>query len=440
MPPIPNCHVMAKPSGSVCNIDCDYCFYLEKDQLYPERQSNWRMSFETLEQFVKQHIEAQQTDDVHFAWQGGEPTLLGLSFYKKVVELCEKYGKGKNIHHGFQTNGLLINDEWCQFFKQHNFLIGVSIDGPEHLHDCYRKSRSNKGTHAKVVSAIELLKKYQVEFNTLTVVNARNVKQPVEVYQFLKSIGSTYLQFIPLVEREALQDPDANHDSAVLLASPGEPLAKMTSWSVDSDEFGQFLNTIFDYWVRHDVGQTFVQMFDSTLNTWLGNPSTMCVTASQCGHAFALEANGDLYQCDHYVYPEYKLGNIHQQTIFDMNNSDEAIKFGQDKRTHLNQKCVDCRYRFACHGGCPKHRFERGPSGKPDHNYLCSGYYKFFAHTEKPMQFMASLIKQRQSPAQIMSYLAQQQTQQQQFAKTHSVGRNDACPCQSGKKFKRCCG
>ncbi|MGR5144657.1 anaerobic sulfatase maturase [Photobacterium sp. DNB23_23_1] len=428
---ISNCHVMAKPSGSVCNIDCEYCFYLEKEKLYPDRQKNWRMNDETLEKYVKQYIEAQNSDSVQFSWQGGEPTLLGINFYRTVVRLCKLYGKNKKISHAFQTNGILINDEWCQLFKENDFLIGVSIDGPEDLHDVYRTNTSGKGTHSKVLKAIKLLKKHKVEFNTLTVVNDQNVKQPLKVYQYLKSIGSNFIQFIPLVER---QDSDQSTNDTWLV-NPDEKLGDVTQWSVNPKEYGTFLNEIFDHWVRNDVGSIFVQQFDATLSAWTGQQSTICVFSPRCGHAFALEANGDLFQCDHYVYPEYKLGNIHNESIKTMNNSEAAIEFGLKKSKELNSKCQSCRYRFACHGGCPKHRFLPGPSGNPDHNYLCEGYYSFFDHSQNAMAFMVKLINNGHSPAQIMNYY----NNEQHKGTKKKVSRNALCPCNSGKKFKRCC-
>ena len=423
------CHVMAKPTGSVCNIDCEYCFYLEKDMLYPDRQSDWQMPDETLDAYIKQHIEAQPGQNVQFTWQGGEPTLMGLAFYQRVVELCDKYGHNKHITHAFQTNGILLNEKWCRFFKEHNFLIGVSIDGPQDLHDHYRVTRSGKGTHQKVVAAIELLKQHQVEFNTLTVVNAQNVKHPLRVYQYLKSTGSTFLQFIPLVERDNAQQGFPQQT----LASPDQSFGKVTKWSVDPEEYGQFLTTIFDYWIRHDVGQTFVQIFDTTLASWLGQPPGICIFSKQCGHAFALEANGDLYQCDHYVYPEYKLGNIHETSISSMNHSESALQFGKDKFDTLNDKCRQCRYLPACNGGCPKQRFERGPSGKIDHNYLCPGYFMYFKHVEEPMAIMADLLRHNRPASDIQHYLPPLPSSAQ------GLGRNDPCPCGSGKKYKRCC-
>jgi uncharacterized protein len=430
-----SCHVMAKPSGSVCNIDCSYCFYLEKDRLYPERNKNWRMDDDTLERFVKQHIDAQPTSHVDFAWQGGEPTLLGISFYQKVVELCDKYGEGKQIYHAFQTNGILLDDDWCMFLKQHNFLVGLSIDGPAHLHDHYRVNRSGKPTHAKVMLAIECLKKHGVEFNTLTVVTAKNVNHPLQVYEFLKQIGSTFIQFIPLVERHSQPE----NTDIYTLASPDETSVAMTDWSVSPKAYGKFLNTIFDHWIRNDVGRVFVQTFDTTLASWVGEPAGVCVFSETCGHAFALEANGDLYQCDHYVYPEYKLGNIHQISIGEMNNSDAAKQFGMDKKETLTNQCQSCEYKFACHGGCPKHRFVTSKQGHPNHNYLCEGYYEYFKHTEKNMKMMAELLRHGQAPASIMNYLTIERSNSIQQAVNEGVGRNDPCPCGSGKKFKKCC-
>ncbi|MGR5066036.1 anaerobic sulfatase maturase [Photobacterium sp. DNB22_13_2] len=297
---------MAKPTGSVCNLDCTYCFYLEKSELYPDRKKDWRMSDETLEAYIKQTIEAQANNHAQFTWQGGEPTMMGLDFFKKAIQLCNLHANGKHLEHTFQTNGMLLNDEWCEFFKQHNFLVGISIDGPEDLHDGYRVTRAGKPTHAQVMCGIELLKKHKVDFNTLTVVNRENVKHPKRVYQFLKEIGATYLQFIPLVEREkGSLKPDG-----MKLVLPNEPLAEVTPWSVPSLQYGEFLFEIFELWVRKDVGRIFVNMFDSALSSWCGQQSGMCHFIERCGHAFALEANGDLYNCDHYVYPEHLLGNI----------------------------------------------------------------------------------------------------------------------------------
>jgi uncharacterized protein len=427
---------MAKPSGSVCNIDCEYCFYLEKEMLYPERQSNWRMSDDTLEQFIRQQIEAQTGAHVDIAWQGGEPTLMGLDFFKKAVLLCEKYKKNKTVRHAFQTNGILLNDEWCSFLKKNHFLVGLSIDGPQDLHDKYRVTRSKKGTHSQAEKAIQLLKKHGIEFNTLTVISDANVAHPTRVYEYLTGLGSQFLQFIPLVERESSGECNPKNS----LAAPDQLFAPVTRWSVKAKEYGRFLNAIFDRWVSQDVGQVFVQNFDSALASWLGQPASVCIFAEQCGHVFALESNGDLYQCDHYVYPEYLLGNIHQHTIRELNSNPEAMAFGLNKKQTLNSQCIECKYRFACNGGCPKQRFERGPSGKPDHNYLCEGYYHHFEHIDHSMSIMASLLRKGRPAAEIMTFMAQKKQHSQAIATAQNLGRNSPCPCGSQRKFKQCCG
>lgn len=429
-----NCHVMAKPSSSICNLDCSYCFYLEKEKLYPDQNQNWRMNDETLARYIQQHIDAQVGLEVQFAWQGGEPTLMGVGFFRQVVALCSQYGSSKRISHTFQTNGILLNDEWCEFFKQHDFLVGVSIDGPQDLHDAYRVTRSKKSTHVKVMEGIQYLKKHHIEFNTLTVVHDINAQHPERVYQFLKQIGSTYLQFIPLVEREAqtfIQD-----SQALTLVHPGESQAKRLPWSVASWRYGEFLNGVFDCWVKQDVGRIFVNMFDSTLATWCGYPSGACVTSETCGHAFALESNGDLYQCDHFVYPEYLLGNIHEVSIKEMNNSQEAKQFGEDKMKTLDADCLQCDYKFACHGGCPKHRFSVSQSGYINHNYFCEGYKSFFKHTAPHMKLMSKLIENQQSPANIMQVIKHNP---KQLYSMFEISKNSPCPCGSGEKFKRCC-
>ncbi|WP_139684827.1 anaerobic sulfatase maturase [Vibrio tasmaniensis] len=390
-------HIMSKPTGSVCNLDCDYCFYLEKEKLYPERNTNWKMSDETLEVYIEQHILAQHTDHVTFAWQGGEPLMMGIEFYKKAVQLQNKYAKGKSIENTLQTNGLLLNNEWCQFFKTNHFLIGISIDGPEHLHNKYRTSRSGKGSYRKVVQAIDLLRAHHVQFNTLTVIGSHNVDHALEVYLHLKALGSEVHQYIPLVERaatkptfEGLYLVDPEHDSA----------AKLTEWSVPSLKFGQFLTTIFDYWVKHDVGQVFVPYFDNTLAGWAGEQGNMCTMAPRCGSAFAMEANGDIYNCDHYVYPEHKLGNIHSKTINEMNFSTQNYEFAIKKKD-LSEKCKQCPYIKLCNGGCPKQRFIPRANSSPD-NYLCAGYEHFFHSSEAKMKAMCDLWFAGRSPAEVM--------------------------------------
>lgn len=426
---ITGCHVMAKPTGSVCNIDCTYCFYLEKEALYPERNTRWQMSDETLERYICQHIDAQSGDNVTFAWQGGEPTMMGLAFFRRVIALCDKYANGKKITHALQTNGILLNDAWARFFAEHRFLIGLSIDGPAPLHNQYRVNRAGKGTHDRVMAAMALLKAHHVEFNTLTVVGKHNVEHAREVYEFLVAAGSRYIQFIPLVERLS---NDAS--SALQLVLPGESAARLAPWTVPSWQFGDFLRQIFDVWVRRDVERVSVQMFDVAMAAWTGQPPVLCVHSATCGHAFALESNGDLYNCDHFVYPEHKLGNIHQQTIHELNHSERAIAFGEAKETTLTADCRRCEFRPVCHGGCPKHRFAVSPNGHPGHNYLCAGYKHFFKHITPYMNVWQQLLESGYPPSSIMQWLANEEPQA-----VAAVRRNDPCPCGSGRKYKKCC-
>lgn len=426
---ITGCHVMAKPTGSVCNIDCTYCFYLEKEALYPERNTRWQMSDETLERYICQHIDAQSGDNVTFAWQGGEPTMMGLAFFRRVIALCDKYANGKKITHALQTNGILLDDAWALFFAEHRFLIGLSIDGPAPLHNQYRVNRAGKGTHDRVMAAMALLKAHHVEFNTLTVVGKHNVEHAREVYEFLVAAGSRYIQFIPLVERLS---NDAS--SALQLVLPGESAARLAPWTVPSWQFGDFLRQIFDVWVRRDVERVSVQMFDVAMAAWTGQPPVLCVHSATCGHAFALESNGDLYNCDHFVYPEHKLGNIHQQTIHELNHSERAIAFGEAKETTLTADCRRCEFRPVCHGGCPKHRFAVSPNGHPGHNYLCAGYKHFFKHITPYMNVWQQLLESGYPPSSIMQWLANEEPQA-----VAAVRRNDPCPCGSGRKYKKCC-
>lgn len=426
---ITGCHVMAKPTGSVCNIDCTYCFYLEKEALYPERNTRWQMSDETLERYIGQHIDAQSGDNVTFAWQGGEPTMMGLAFFRRVIALCDKYANGKKITHALQTNGILLDDAWARFFAEHRFLIGLSIDGPAPLHNQYRVNRTGKGTHDRVMAAMALLKAHHVEFNTLTVVGKHNVEHAREVYEFLVAAGSRYIQFIPLVERLS---NDAS--SALQLVLPGESAARLAPWTVPSWQFGDFLRQIFDVWVRRDVERVSVQMFDVAMAAWTGQPPVLCVHSATCGHAFALESNGDLYNCDHFVYPEHKLGNIHQQTIHELNHSERAIAFGEAKETTLTADCRRCEFRPVCHGGCPKHRFAVSPNGHPGHNYLCAGYKHFFKHITPYMNVWQQLLESGYPPSSIMQWLAYEEPQA-----VAAVRRNDPCPCGSGRKYKKCC-
>ncbi|MEZ5275937.1 MAG: anaerobic sulfatase-maturation protein [Opitutaceae bacterium] len=402
-------HIMTKPIGPLCNLDCEYCFYLEKEVLYPEK-SDFRMSDEMLEHYVRSYIEAQPVDEVSFAWQGGEPTLLGVRFFRKVVEFQKQYAGGRRISNAFQTNGTLLNDEWGEFLKENGFLVGISIDGPRKLHDRYRVDKGGRPTFDRVMKGLEFLKKHEVEFNTLTVVNRENSRHPLEVYRFLKKIGSGFIQFIPLVERSAAP---GTKDGLDLAAPPdpggGDRHTLVTSWSVRAEQYGEFLVQIFDEWVRRDVGKTFVQIFDVTLGNWTGMGGGLCVFSEKCGLGLALEHNGDLYSCDHYVYPKYKLGNIMNQGLGALVDSDFQKKFGNDKSDSLPQYCRNCEVRFACHGECPKHRFIRTPDGEPGLNYLCAAYKRFFNHVRPAMNTMGELLRRRQPPAMIMELMAEQE-------------------------------
>ncbi len=399
-------HIMIKPAGPACNLDCSYCFYLEKEQLF-DRGARFRMTDETLERFVRSYIESNPGDaPVIFGWQGGEPTLMGIDFYRRAVALQKQYGAGRVIENAFQTNGTRIDDEWATFFKANDFLVGVSIDGPRAIHDRYRVDKGGKPTFDAVMRGIETLKRHKVDFNTLTCVTRESSQKPLEIYRFLRGIGSTFLQFIPIVERR----PDARaRDWKLTLASPPDRMqgeeVKVTPWSVRPDEFGQFLNTIFDRWVRNDVGRIHVQAFDGALGKWLGLPGGVCVHAETCGRALAMEHNGDVYSCDHYVYPAHRLGNLNVQPLVDLVDSTRQYDFGQAKATSLPQHCRDCPVHFACNGGCPKQRFTSTPGGEPGLNYLCEGYLAFFAHIDGPMRTMAQLYRSGRPPADIMQML-----------------------------------
>jgi uncharacterized protein len=430
-------HVMTKPIGPICNLDCKYCFYLEKEQLYDPNEQ-FRMSDEVLEAYVRQYIEGQDVPEVSFAWQGGEPTLLGVDFFRKVVELQARYAGGKHITNAIQTNGTLLDDEWGAFLAEHDFLVGLSIDGPRELHDAYRVDKRQRPTFDLVTRGAAYLKKHGAEFNTLTVVNRVNSQKPLEVYRFLKEIGSGFMQFIPLVERTA--DSVAKELKLDLAAPPSleeeaPESAHVTSWSVEPRTYGDFLIAIFDEWVQHDVGQTFVQIFDVSLGNWLGMPPSLCVFSPTCGNAMALEHDGNLYACDHYVYPQFHLGNVLNRSISEMVNDPQQRKFGQDKLDRLPRYCRECEVRFACHGECPKHRFLRTPQGEPGLNYLCAGYKRFFRHIDEPMRIMADLVRSRRPASLIMDWAAQRHRQ----AAWENVKRNDPCPCGSGRKFKQCC-
>jgi len=394
-------HIMTKPIGPICNLDCKYCFYLEKEKLYPGTKT-WAMSAEVLERYIRDYIAAQPQEEVHFAWQGGEPTLLGVDFFRTVVELQQQFSKGKTIHNALQTNGVLIDDVWAEFLAEHRFLIGVSIDGPRELHDCYRVDKGQASTFDRVMRGIAKLKEHNVEFNTLTVVHRRNSEYPLEVYRFLKEIGSGFIQFIPIVERKAA---DADGNGLVLIKPSFETAAQVTEWSVEPQAYGRFLSRVFDEWVKKDVGRTFVQLFDVALESWMGMEASLCVFRKTCGSALAMEHTGDLYSCDHFVYPENKLGNIMETAMEKLVDSPEQKSFGQAKLETLPRMCRTCEVRFACNGECPKHRFLTTPDGEPGLNYLCAGYKHFFKHIDPYMQFMAGELRGGRPPANIMRFL-----------------------------------
>ncbi|WP_417560432.1 anaerobic sulfatase maturase [Marinomonas sp.] len=385
---INNFGVMAKPSSSVCNIDCTYCFYLEKENLYPDRKKQWRMNNTTLENYIREQIQSQQGDVIDFVWQGGEPTLLGVDFFRQVIAFQEQYRGYKTVTNSLQTNATLLDKEWALFFKEHHFLIGVSIDGDRISNDTYRLSRKGKSTFDETLNGLALLKKHNVDFNTLTVVNAENVKRPLNVYAFLKRIGSRYMQFIPLVERKAIV-PDSH---GLTLIQPtfagGSNLAK---WSVPAKAYGKFLNTIFDHWIQNDLGGVFVMNFEQTMSQLVGRPGA-CVFSETCGNGLAMESNGDVYSCDHYVYPEHKLGNVNDTSLIELVNLPQNLKFGQDKLSNISIDCHQCEVRSVCHGGCPKHRFEPSSDGLLNRNYLCDGFKSHFSHAVPKMSETIGLL------------------------------------------------
>jgi serine-type anaerobic sulfatase-maturating enzyme len=430
---LPAFHIMTKPTGPICNLDCRYCFYLEKENLYPAK-SNWAMPEEVLETYIREYIRAQSVPQITFAWQGGEPTLLGVEYFQRVVDLQKKYADGKRIENAFQTNGILLDDQWGEFLARNKFLVGLSIDGPQKLHDHYRVDKGGRPTFKRVVRGLGFLKKHDVEFNTLTVVQRHNSRHPLEVYHFLREIGRGFMQFIPIVERIARAP---NPDGLVLISPGSEEAAKVSEWSVEALQYGKFLCAIFDEWVRNDVGRCYVQMFDVALESWLGYVPSLCVFRETCGSAMAIEHNGDLYSCDHFVYPENKLGNIMESPIGALVNSAQQRKFGLDKRDTLPRYCRECEVRFACNGECPKHRFIRTPDGEEGLNYLCAGYKMFFKHIDPYMKFMAAELEQQRAPANVMNWVRMRDSG---AASGGRPGRNDPCPCGSGKKYKRCCG
>lgn len=374
---------MLKPIGSACNLQCKYCYYLEKKCLYNYREENGYMSEQVLESFIKQYLASQTQQEVMFTWHGGEPLLLPINFYKKALQLQKKHSKGYKIANCIQTNGTLITEDWCKFFKENNWLVGVSIDGPEYLHNPFRINKLGEPTFAKIMKGIELLNKYGVEWNAMAVVNNLNAEHPLEFYNFFKSIECKYIQFTPIVER-IFQHPDGR-----TLSLPGEKgEGNLMEFSVGAEQFGKFTIALFDEWIKNDVGEYFIQLFDSTLANWVGVEPGVCSMAKECGHAGVMEKNGDLYSCDHYVFPEYKLGNIKEQPLLKMMYSPFQSNFGAEKKSKLTKQCLECEYLFACNGGCPKDRFIKSCYGEDGQNYLCKGYKMYFEHVAPAMDFM----------------------------------------------------
>lgn len=440
-------HVMSKPIGPICNLDCEYCYYLHKEELYPSNKS-WRMTTETLAEYIRQYINAQPADspEITFAWQGGEPTLLKLEFFQRVVEIQKRQApSGIKIVNTLQTNGVLLDDAWAEFFRNNNFLIGLSIDGPSELHDRYRYDKKGEPTFAKVLKALQLLKQYQVDFNALVVVNRHNGDHGKRVYTYLRDNGVQFIQFIPIVERKGV---GVHAETSELhgiddYGSFDEPESMVSSRSILPDQFGTFLIDVFEEWIRRDVGKVFVQIFDQALSAWMGIEPSLCVFRKECGRAMAIEHNGDVYSCDHFVEPDYLLGNIHQLPIIEMANTERQRKFGRDKLESLPSYCRECEVRFACNGECPKNRILKTPDGQNGLNYLCAGYRKFFNHIDPWMKLMCEELRQKRSPANVMRAFRDSKDVRQKTITsdptTNNPQRNDPCPCGSGRKFKKCC-
>jgi uncharacterized protein len=390
-------YVMLKPIGAKCNLACDYCYYLEKAHLY-ENAAQQNLSDELLEEFIKQYIGSQTMQDVLFTWHGGEPLMRTIDFYKRAIKLQQRYANGRNINNCIQTNGTLLTDEWCEFFRREGWLVGISIDGPQEFHDEYRRNRNGLPSFHKVMKGIQLLNKHGVEWNAMAVVNDYNAQYPLEFYHFFKNIGCRYLQFTPIVER-IVPHADGRHLAHIHNTEQNIPL---TEFSVTPEQWGHFLCTIFDEWVRHDVGEMFVQIFDATLCNWVGHPPGLCTMGESCGHAAVMEFNGDVYSCDHFVFPEFKLGNIRNNTLTQMLYSQQQNEFGAMKKNKLPKQCKACEYGFACHGECPKNRFAISKDGEPGLNYLCKGYHQFFTHVAPYMDFMKHELAAGRPPANVM--------------------------------------
>jgi uncharacterized protein len=423
-------HLLAKPTGAVCNLDCEYCFFLSKEMLYPG--SRFRMADDLLEAYIGQLVEAHaQSPFVTIAWQGGEPTLMGLDFFRRSIELTQAaLGPGQRAEHTIQTNGTLIDEEWAAFFAENNFLVGLSIDGPRRLHDAYRVNKGGKGSFDEVIRGLGHLRAAGVEWNALTTINAANAEHGRDVYRFLRDeCGATFVQFIPIIERLAAEDEGwTSWRDRPLYVQEGN---RVSGRSVTADQYGRFLIDVFEEWVRRDVASVYVQMFDVALANWFGEPPSLCIHSETCGLALALEHNGDLYSCDHFVEPRHRLGNIRETKMLELVASQQQRRFGLDKRDTLPQYCLECDVRFACHGGCPKDRFIATPGGEPGLNYLCEGYKAFFHHIGPAMELMCERLRENGAPSDVMRHYAAEDARR---------GRNDPCTCGSGRKWKQCHG
>jgi len=420
--------VLAKPSGATCNLACSYCFFLDKELLYPN--SKFRMTDEVLENYIKQLIETHRTQEVTVAWQGGEPTLMGLDFYRKAIKYQEKYRKpGMTFENTMQTNGTLLTDEWCEFLKENNYLMGISIDGPQYLHDAHRVDKGGKGTFDKVMRGLRLLQKHGVDYNVLMTVNRINADYPHEIYRFLRDeVGTTWIQFIPVIERI---NPDGYN-----IYNVGHTV---TPRSVLPEQFGRFLIQVFDEWIHNDVGEIFIQTFEAAARNWMGLPSSgMCVFEETCGVGLALEHNGDLYSCDHFVEPNFLLGNIQEEHMIELVSSDQQVQFGLDKRDTLPKYCRECEVRFACHGECPKNRFIATPSGEPGLNYLCAGYKGFFHRINEPYKILTMLMRSGRPASDVMAIVNEREAH---FEEAFAEAKPEApCPCGSQMPFRLCHG
>ena len=415
-------HVMVKPTGAVCNLDCTYCYYLSKENLYPG--SSFRMSEPTLDTYVRSYIESQPDGDVVFAWQGGEPTLMGTDFFQRVLELERAYARPTvRIHNSIQTNGTLLDDRWGRFLAKNHFLVGISIDGPQDLHDAYRSDKGGVGSHSRVLRGLQVLKAHGVEFNVLTTVHSANVTAPLRVYRYLRDeVGAAFLQFIPIVEPAG----------PASVADPG-----LSDRSISGEDYGRFLTTIYDEWVARDVGRIYVQLFDVTLARYVGQPAGLCIFDETCGSALALEHNGDVYSCDHFVTPEHLLGNLLEIPLVELAHGDKQRAFGEAKRDGLPQACLTCDVRWLCNGGCPKNRVTRTSAGETGLNVLCAGYLRFFRHSQLTMEFMARELRHRRAPANVMAHLREPPPTGRPAT---APSRNRPCPCGSGLRYKHCCG